>query len=204
MQTRWPLDVACLTLLLVSSVVLNVVQLRHATRLSTQVSILVRSLTFGRELPPAPGDSVPDLTAEDEHGQPIRILVKNTPLPTVLYFFSSTCGWCERNLGNFRALTTAGAGSYRFIAVSLGPEDLKAYAARSGLRCLFVRRPNRESRLAYGMATTPTTILVDTTGVVEGVWRGAYAGDTLRDIERVFRVQLPGIGGLPAGQSANR
>ena len=43
-------------------------------------------------------------------------------LPTVLYYFSPTCGWCERNWDNVRALSAAAPGRYRFIGLSSTPK----------------------------------------------------------------------------------
>jgi hypothetical protein len=46
---------------------------------------------------------------------------------------------------------------------------------------------------AYRFGGTPETILVANDGTVIKVWKGAYTGETLQDIEKYFRVRLPGL-----------
>ena len=41
--------------------------------------------------------------------------------PTILYHFSPSCSWCERNWENVRTLIRETRGRYRFVGISTTP-----------------------------------------------------------------------------------
>ena len=67
--------------------------------------------------PLEPGTSVLPFRAADDNGNSVMVNYQ-TDRPTVLYFFSPSCGWCERNWSNIRSLANETKGKYRFVLVS--------------------------------------------------------------------------------------
>lgn len=115
--------------------------------------------------------------------------------PVVLYVFSPSCVWCDRNLDNARRLESHVAGKYQFVAVALESKNLREYVAKNGLEWTIVANISPEVQKAYGMAGTPQTILIDSGGTVRHVWSGAFLGASASEIEQVFGVKLPGLKG---------
>src|SRR5690349_10242991 len=113
--------------------------------------------------------------------------------PAILYTFSPSCTWCERNLANARLLATSSAPSYAFVAVALGEEGLGAYVEQRGLEWTIVKDVPPEVRLAYKMFSTPYTVVIDPSYTVLHAWRGAFGGTVARDVENSFGVKLPGL-----------
>lgn len=62
--------------------------------------------------------SVTELEAVTLDGEETRISFSSDSRPTVLYVFSPTCVWCEKNLENIRVLTTQKSEDFRFIGVA--------------------------------------------------------------------------------------
>lgn len=122
----------------------------------------------------------------------------NTGVPTVVYFFSPTCGWCERNWDNVRALAAASDGRYRVIAVA-GETNLTAFREAHPLPSIEVFGGlTAESQAALGLSSTPHTLVVSAQGLVSHDWVGAYQGTVLRELEDLLNVSLPGLIAPPA------
>jgi hypothetical protein len=114
-------------------------------------------------------------------------------VPTVVYFFSPTCGWCERNWNNVRALSAASAGRFHVIAVS-GETDLQKFVDSHHLQDVEIYGGlTPEAHSALGLASTPHTLVVSAQGVVSYDLVGAYEGSVLRQVEDLFDVSLPGL-----------
>lgn len=112
--------------------------------------------------------------------------------PTVLYYFSPTCGWCERNWANVQALHDAAAGRYRLVAVS-ADQGLAEYMRQRKLGVEVIEGIGENVRTAYAFYGTPHTVVVDAGGVVTHEWRGAYNARIGRQIEELFGLALPGV-----------
>src|SRR5262249_6626125 len=113
-------------------------------------------------------------------------------LPTLLYWFSPTCGWCKVNLPNFEALAAQAQGRYRFVPVSTASTtELTAYSSSKLIRFpLYSITPT--SKRQYRLLGTPTTLLISPRGVVTKKWIGAYNPKEVVDLERTLSVKLPG------------
>jgi hypothetical protein len=168
-------------LLLVLSTGVNVAQAQRIRTLVNQSGAQVRLV----------GTPVAAIEASSLDGKPMEIVL-GRGLPTVLYYFSSTCGWCERNWANFEALAKAGGDRYRFVAVS-AEKGLKPFVEKRGLRVEVFEQLSDETVLALRLAGTPTTIVVGPDGVITHDWRGAYSERLVRQIEDLFGVKLPGL-----------
>jgi len=174
-----------IALLLVTSVGLNV-SLSHelrASRLSRTTGIL-------------PGTIVPPISGVTSRGLASTIELKGG-LPVVFYYFSASCGWCERNWSNVEALVRQTRGRYRVVGIAASA-DIPA-AVKDGATPIAVLTSVAPSTLAaYGFRSTPQTVVVGQDGRVLKSWTGAYQGEQAENIKSFFGVQLPGL--LPKPQ----
>jgi len=113
-------------------------------------------------------------------------------MPTVLYIYRPTCGWCAKNLQNIKELAqhvqqTGG----RVIGLSLETDGLEQYVQKSDMGL------SQAIRTFHGfhgeiLGVTPHTLVVRKGKVVED-WCGAYSGNLQTQVESVFGVHLPGF-----------
>ena len=169
-----------LAILLVASVSLNMslsAQLRESRKRSEAVL--------------QPGTSVPPLTGVTTQGV-LSTVQFNSSIPTVFYYFSAACGWCERNWANVEALVSQSRGRYRVIGIA-ATDETPAALNRSNSSLPFLKSVDRDTLAAYGFRGTPQTVVVGEGGRVLKSWTGAYQGAQARDISRYFDVHLPGL-----------
>ena len=117
-------------------------------------------------------------------------------VPTVVYYFSPTCGWCERNWANIQAVAAGAQGRYRIVLVSTSRDTRPYLEARSLERLEAIEGIDDATRRAFGFSATPHTIVVANDGLITHDWRGAFTPRTQRQIEELFGIDLPGL--LPA------
>ena len=115
-----------------------------------------------------------------------------TDVPTLLYYFSPTCGWCERNWDNLRALDRGAQGRYRVVLVTRA-RGVAQYMKEHGLQLEVVEGISEAVVEAYKFSGTPQTLVASIEGTVSHDWRGAYTPRIERQIEELFGVLLPGI-----------
>jgi peroxiredoxin len=114
--------------------------------------------------------------------------------PTLLYVFTPSCQWCAKNVNNIKALASRVHASHRVIGLSLDSDDVvDAYAKDHGLAFPIYIRPNARTIAAYGLQSTPHTLLIDRFGVLQESWVGAYGGALGKQIEARFDIALPGL-----------
>jgi peroxiredoxin len=164
-----------------SSLVLNVVQ---SERVRASHRVQAGTVREGTELPPL------DLVASD--GRPVQLRYAAGGLPTVLYYFSPTCGWCERNWRNVAAVERQTKGRYRFVPLST-TIDVQRIRAAHGIDFEIYSGLTEEARRAHGLAGTPHTIVVSPAGRVLKAWAGAYNERVSREIATYLQVDLPGL-----------
>jgi hypothetical protein len=112
----------------------------------------------------------------------------------ILYVFAQSCGWCERNLDNVKALQAHTQADYDFVALSLedGRGDLPGFVKARQLDWRIVRDVPFELLGKYRVSGTPLTAVLDGDGRVQHAWKGAWVDDAA-EIERVFKLKLPGL-----------
>jgi hypothetical protein len=143
------------------------------------------------------GSSVAPIQVQSPDGA--RQMVRfNVGVPTVVYFFSPTCAWCERNWNNVRALAAAADGRYRVVAVATETHLSTFVDAHTLSQMEVFGGLTAESQAALGLASTPHTLMVSAQGVVSHDWVGAYQGPVLRELEDLLEVSLPGLIAPPA------
>jgi peroxiredoxin len=140
-----------------------------------------------------PGEMAPPLTAKTLEGRDVTISVPNANRSTVLYVFSPDCKWCERNHNSLTKLISEASDRFKFVALSTQRQNLPTYLNEhpTPAELEVFMEPSSAAVQSYGLGATPTTIIIDTKGRVQGVWKGAYTGTTRKEINRAFNVELP-------------
>ena len=145
-----------------------------------------------------PGVKVPALDVRTLSGQPVRITYEGR-LPTLLYYFSPTCSWCERNWDNVRALQDASGGRYRLIGLSPTAKGVEKIMSDHGAAFEVYTGVSPDAARVYQFTGTPATVLVSTIGTVLRAWPGAYGPASAPAMEKYFGIKLPGL--TPLGQN---
>lgn len=174
-------------IMIVVSVILNVLLAQEVKSLKKTLSILKaeNTLQIGEEVPP--------ILARGVDGSAISIKYADSPKPTVLYVFSPTCVWCERNLENLLSLVTAKRADYNFVGLSLTDKDIVRYVIQKHLNLPVGTSLSSETIKAYKLGGTPQTIVVSPEGKVMKSWVGGYGAEIATEIEQFFQVNLPGL-----------
>ena len=165
-------------LLLMGSVVLNVV-------LSRRLTAFVQP-----DQTPIIGTLAPTLEAKTLSGDAVSIRFGSSP--TILYYFSPNCGWCERNWTNVEALVAAIGSQYRFVALSSVP-NVAEYVETRHLTFEVYSGLTLESARVYHFSGTPQTVVVGADGRITHVWSGAFRNQLQREVEHALGVLLPGV-----------
>jgi len=146
-----------------------------------------------RALEVKPGTTLPPLVGFDSNGDSFRVDYGQDRRKTVLFVLAPRCHACEENVPNWEAIINGlDQRSFRLVAVSLQSEGLNDYANRPGINQVPVlTKFDPKYRVAYNLALTPQTILIDPDGKVEKVWTGIPKEEDKQDIELALNVQLP-------------
>lgn len=139
------------------------------------------------------GAAAAPLRAVNVAGQPETINFGEAGKPTVVYIFSPSCGWCDRNLESIKALASLKSNSFRFLAVSLMDASLERYAKRHGLDIPLYKNPSPDNVRDLRLRSTPQTLVISPEGRVLQNWIGAYLGRTKKEVETFFSVRLPDV-----------
>jgi peroxiredoxin len=142
-----------------------------------------------------PGNIVPSLSGTDLDGKDFTLSYSNDPRKVVLLVFSPRCGFCTRNMPNWKALLQSlDRKSYRIVAVSIISDGVKEYVSQQKLTDIpIIAEVDPKSRVSYEMNVTPQTILIDSDGKVEKLWVGLLSPDERSEIEQSFSLKLPEI-----------
>jgi hypothetical protein len=183
-MTQWTKSsvVSMLTVgLLMLSVGVNVSQ---AKRIKDLVKARVSAVSsVGHQVVPIEGFS--------SDGAPVLKPV-GKDIPTVLYYFSPTCAWCDRNWDNIRALDRGANGRYRVLLVTRA-RGVRQYLADRRLDLEVVEGISESVAEAYKLNGTPQTLVASIEGIVTHDWRGAFTPRMERQIEDLFGIALPGV-----------
>ena len=113
-------------------------------------------------------------------------------VPTVIYYFSTRCGWCERNWANLEALADSANGRFRVVAVTT-ERDIKGYVKDRDPRVEFLEAMDEDAVRAYRFTATPHTVVVDGSGLITHEWQGAFMNGIGKQVEDLFDIGLPGL-----------
>jgi hypothetical protein len=138
------------------------------------------------------GSKAVSIVARAVTGEFTRLDVGTAAGPTIVYVFSPTCEWCERNANNINALVRNARGQYRIIGLSLGLEPPFEYSRQHAFEFPVYDQPSSETKAAYHLGGTPQTVVVRD-GVIVANWIGAYGESRRSEVENFFRMRLPGL-----------
>jgi peroxiredoxin len=181
------LHIFIVTGLLIGSTLLNVFQARKVGQLRHTIAALKSE---GQLLE---GSSVPSIDARDANRNSAKLTYVAGGPSTVLYVFSPQCGWCNRNLASVKTLAKSINGSYRFATISLSEDKLQEYMTQKDFQFPVYAGLSINTARAYKFGGTPQTLVISSDGHVQKNWMGAYMGETKREIETYFNVQLPDL-----------
>jgi peroxiredoxin len=155
---------------------------------------LVQVIAAGRRLsPPKAGAQFPTVELADTTGRKVSLTYEAASQPTIIYWFGPHCVWCRRNEANLAAVARAAAGKFRLISIANAEVGIHEYLADSTHDLPVYTDPTGQARGVYGLGSTPMTLVVGADGKLIKRWSGAYQGETARQVETFFEVQLPGI-----------
>ena len=182
MKHRWSgVGSWCAIVLLLMSAGLNALQARRIRELVAPSSRQTAQV----------GKMAPALTGLTLSGQ-LQTIRFNDREPTVIYFFSPGCRWCEQNWANVRALSSASEGRFRLVAVA-AESNLRDFARARDLNFEILENVSADTLKAFGLAATPHTLVISSQGQISHEWAGAFQGRRQRAIEAFFEVRLPGL-----------
>lgn len=141
----------------------------------------------------SPGMSVQPITAMNLGGKQETISYAEHGKPTVIYVFTPSCTWCDRNNPNINTIVGLKRESFRFIGLSLADDGLSGYVESHDLKFPVYKSLAPESIEMLGLGSTPQTIVISADGRVIKNWVGAFGGGLQPQVEEFFGVQLPGL-----------
>lgn len=183
-QLKFSLFAGTVCVLLTLSAGVNVLQARR-----------IRSLLDATQASPVLGTRAPVLTGYSVLGTQVEVRL-DTGLPTFVYYFSPSCGWCERNWANIQALAFAGKDKFRVVAVTT-ERNLRDYLYQRQVTVDVIEGISENTRARFGFRPTPHTVVVSGDGVITRDWQGAFTPRIERQIEELFVVDLPGLSPAP-------
>jgi peroxiredoxin len=148
---------------------------------------------FSARAPLSVGVSAPDIIAKNLSGADEKISFKEGDKPGIIYVFSPSCIWCDRNQENLKMIVASKRATHRIIGVSLVSEGVKEYVAKHNFDFPVYVNPTHDTVKAYNLGGTPQTIVISSSGKVEQNWEGAFVGEMKSNAEKYFGIALPGI-----------
>jgi hypothetical protein len=143
-------------------------------------------LSASSSQPPQPtltaiGDTVPLVDGLRVDGTRAKVDFQDLR-PTLIYYFSPTCIWCDKNAAQVKHLIEQVGDRYKVIAVAATRVTAEE-ATEKGLKPELVISQVPVSTLKKAhLAVTPMTLLVAPGGEVSGVWSGAFTKSTVSEI----------------------
>ena len=122
------------------------------------------------------------VTATDLDGHPYQLDYKKDGRQRLILFFSPTCPYCQQQSPLWRdLLDKVDSNRFTVVGVVSDREDkqlVSAYADRSGYFKTKTPLPlvffDSDSLGSYKLTATPTTLLINETGMVEHAWVGKW------------------------------
>jgi len=148
---------------------------------------------FSARVPLSIGVSAPDISAKNLAGTDEKISFKEIDKPSIIYVFSPSCIWCNRNQENLETIIASKRATHRIIGVSLASEGVKEYVAKHNFDFPVYVNLTPDTVRAYNLGGTPQTIVISSSGKVEQNWEGAFVGEVKSEVEKYFGIALPGI-----------
>jgi hypothetical protein len=123
----------------------------------------------------------------DLDGHPFALSPSHNRL---IYFFSPTCKWCEKNQASIQNLASQIAPKYDIIGIVQSPDQMTQYIARHPHPFKIVVDDDPYDMKAMDFQGTPQTVLI-VDGRVTHNWPGAFQGKVKESIQNTLRVSIP-------------
>ena len=151
---------------------------------------------------PQVGEMMPDLALVPEGGTEIVTVSARNHLPTIIYAYTYTCGWCASNIENAKQLAAATGKRFRVFGISLLAGEPKSFVVNHGIGFPVYHSPDAATTKAYRFSRVPYTLVLDPEGRVQRSWHGAYVGNIEAEVREFFKLDgLPGL--IPPAPFAN-
>lgn len=162
----------------------------HSATIGLAALVLVLS-NENRLLKRQGGDRIPEikegeyLNLNDLVGVSANAIVDSTK--TILAFcFTTTCPFCERNLENWESIRKQAAvgSNFGIVGVCLdGFSRCRDYVAKHDLKFpVFAPRNSAGFRKSNHLSSVPSTVILDSNGVVRQVWMGLLDRNQMKQI----------------------
>jgi peroxiredoxin len=138
------------------------------------------------------GRKVSILTVKNKANETVSIDFHKQKLPTVLYVFSPSCHWCEKNFKFAVELYNSTKEKYNFVGLSI-ERDSSNSTDISNLQDIpfpVYSNPSKENYEDYFFRVTPATYVISTDSSVINYWSGAYTENTKPEIEKALSIKL--------------
>jgi peroxiredoxin len=136
------------------------------------------------------GHVMPPLRALDLEGRKVDISYQSDNRPTIIYVFSPMCKFCQNNAVSIASLAEQVSATFRIVGVSLVKQDVERFARERSMRFPVLTDVDPKVKDAFHMTGTPQTYLVGADGRLKKVWKGAFFGETRKNVEAFFGVHL--------------
>jgi len=142
-----------------------------------------------------PGTIVPSLSGKDLDGKDFTLSYSNDPRKVVLLVFSTRCGFCNRNMPNWKAmLQSIDRNSYRIVAVSIISDGVKEYVSQQKLTDIpIIAEVDPKGQSIVRNERNATTKLINSDGKVEKLWIGLFRPDERSEVAQSFSLKLPQV-----------
>lgn len=134
-------------------------------------SVFLAGFLAGSALAVEIGSSAPDFNLTNLNGQPVGLTDFKGEKPVMLVFWATWCPLCREEAPRIKELAAEfGPQGLAVIGVNVGindsPRKAKVYQERLKLNYPVVFDQGSQVTRAYGVAGTPTIIILDRQGVV--------------------------------------
>jgi hypothetical protein len=141
---------------------------------------------------PIVGKEAGVIHAWSTEGRPTNLAINEGSRPALVYIFSPTCGWCEKNYSNVVSLSKSVAGEYNVFWVTTDTfQHASDYSHTKHCPFPVYGSVDDGTIRRLGLGATPETIVVTRENKVSHDWKGAWTASKRDEIEAFFHAKLP-------------
>ncbi|MBB5061352.1 protein-disulfide isomerase [Granulicella aggregans] len=124
---------------------------------------------------PQVGSSLRNLSGFDLNGKPLLVTFSSASDKTLLLVFSPHCQYCKQNWPRWQKVLDSGKAMHVLYADLSGDADMAYLDAYDHSKSRQLIRLDQETKRAYSLSTTPTTLIIGKGGHIDGVWIGTLS-----------------------------
>lgn len=140
------------------------------------------------------GKTLNQFQGKNLNGEESNINYSDNDKKTVLLFFSTTCGFCHKQMKYWKSLIADGKREhFRFVAVTTDNDTqaVKDYLKKYDIEDWNTLMIDSEQAKKSNLLSTPITLVVNNKGIVEKSWTGLWQADQLDSAEKYFAINFP-------------